>query len=39
MEDGSLPRIVVIALSVLIYISALAINAMAGAGKGESHVT
>lgn len=39
MEDRSLPRIVVIALSVLIYISALAINALAGAGKGEFHVT
>ncbi|XP_064848543.1 uncharacterized protein LOC135558572 [Oncorhynchus masou masou] len=37
MEDRSIPRIVVIALSVLIYISALAINAMAGAGKGPFH--
>ncbi|XP_013995422.1 uncharacterized protein [Salmo salar] len=37
MEDRSLPRIVVITLSVLIYISALAINAMAGAGKGPFH--
>ncbi|XP_021468714.2 uncharacterized protein LOC110530175 [Oncorhynchus mykiss] len=37
MEDRSLPRVVVITLSVLIYISALAINAMAGAGKGPFH--
>lgn len=35
MKDNSLPRIVVILLSVVVYVAVLVINALAGAGRGK----
>ncbi|MEQ2257522.1 hypothetical protein ILYODFUR_035619 [Ilyodon furcidens] len=35
MKDNSLPRILVILLSVVVFVAVLVVNALAGAGRGK----
>jgi len=36
MKDRSLPRVVLVASCLLLFIAVLVVNALAGAGRGES---